>query len=166
MSGFAWWYQYKMGRRSAAFWGPTGVVLVQYAPEVDFVPLFPQKNSQNQDSSVPTLAIDGVEWWAGEPINITNSRGLVHVRHALVDDLSFDWAAPTTSRPKRWEFLLRFRDRDQHVTVAIDTESGQLFYVEGARIAQFIPHIGAAMRQKRDDWQKMVPRSPAPALHK
>ena len=156
MSGYAWWYQYKMGRRTSAFWGPAGVVLIQYAPQVEFVPLFPTRPDRpDQESVENSLNIGGVEFWLDEPLDVTHSRGLVHVRHALVDDLSIDWDA-TALESKQWDFLLRIRDGEQHVTVAIDTESGQLYYVEGSRLAQLIPNIAAAMRQKRDDWEKLA----------
>src|SRR6185436_17481722 len=84
MSGYAWWYQLQASRRSAEFWGTDAAVLIRYAPQVEFLKLRPQGTSN--DPAVESVAIRGVEFEAGAPVDITRSRGMVHARHALVDD--------------------------------------------------------------------------------
>jgi hypothetical protein len=151
MSGYAWWHQFQSGRRSAEFWGSAEAVRVRYAPHVEFRVLRPAEESASQEKY---LTILGVPYHVDEPVDVTQSRGLVHARHALVDDLSYDWNAsiPTNTN---WEFLLRFRDRDQLVTVAFDAEQGLICFVDQSRVNQFIPKIAAAFRQKRDEWKKL-----------
>jgi hypothetical protein len=156
MSGYAWWHQLQAGRRSAAFWGSDAAVLVRYAPEVEFISLRPK--SEDPESSPFTLMIDNLEYVLGQPLNITSSRGMVHVRHALIDDLSFDWDS-TADDTGQWEFLLRFRDGQRQATAAVDTKTGHIYFLDGLRVARFIPKIATAFQQKRDEWQKLA-RSP------
>jgi len=153
MAGYAWWHQREAGRLSAEFWGTESAIAVRYAPSVEFVPL--QTKVENADSTANVQVICGGEYVVGNAIDVTRTRGLVHARHALVDDLSYDWKAPT-DKEAHWEFLLRFRDQDHTVTAAIDAEQGLVCTVDQSRVQQLIPKIAAAFRQKRDEWRKLV----------
>ncbi len=156
MSGYAWWHQFQSGRRSAEFWGTAATIQVRYAPRVEFLRL--HRKGEIAEPARETLTIRGMEYIVGDPFDVTRSRGMVHARHALVDDLSFDWSsrAPETAN---WEFLLRFRDQGQPVTAAFDTERGLVCFVDQSRVNQFIPKIAAAFRQKRDEWMKLAERA-------
>jgi hypothetical protein len=156
MSGYAWWHQFQSGRQSAEFWGPAEAVLVRYAPRVEFLVL----RENGDEPAGETLTVLGTqEYEADEPIEVTGWRGMVHARHALVDDLSYDWNAPIPANAK-WEFLLRFRDRDRLVTVAFAPEQGLICFVDRSRVNSFIPKIADAFRQKRDEWLKLAAQRP------
>lgn len=151
MSSYAWWHQRQAGRQSAEFWGKPSTVLVRYAPQVEFLSLRPA----GADETGTILEIRGQRFLVGPSVDVTRSRGMVHARHALVDDLSFDWSATPSGRFE-WDFLLRFQDGNQQLVAAIDSEQGVVCNVNGSRVLQLIPKIAAAMRKKRDEWQQLL----------
>jgi hypothetical protein len=161
LAGYAWWHQRQAGRRSTAFWGTAGAMRVRFAPEVEFLPLVPADAAADPTAERSRLTIGEASYGVGEPVRLAGSRGLVHARHALLDDLSYDWqAAPTTEG--NWEFLLRFRDGSEPVTAAFDTERGWIHFVEQGRTLQLIPKIAAAFRQKGSDWHALATRATMP----
>ena len=153
LAGYAWWHQRQSGRMSTEFWGTQSALIVRYGPTVEFLPLQPKSTEQEDDSQANTQLICGREYQVGESVDITRTRGLVHARHALVDDRSYDWTAPKQKNGE-WEFLLRFRDKDRSVTAAFDAERGLVCVLDQSQIQQFIPKIATAFRQKRDEWRK------------
>jgi hypothetical protein len=150
LAGYAWWHHLQAGRRSAHFWGAPSAVQVRYAPQVEFLPLRPLDPTDEPLGKMVTIC--GTAYSVGDPVEVTGTRGLVHARHALVDDLSYAWSTKPADLGT-WEFLLRFRNAEQTVTVAFDTEQGRICYVEQSKLNQLIPKIALAFRQKRDEWR-------------
>jgi hypothetical protein len=85
---------------------------------------------------------------------VTGERGLVHARHALLEDASFEWdAAVKTSGD--YDMAARFRNGNGTTTVAFDFAHQQLAHVESGRTAKGAAKIMAG-------WQTFADRhSPA-----
>jgi hypothetical protein len=67
----SWWFRYNATHQAAKFWGPEAVRLIRDAPRV-------------------TLRSDDRE---DLPRDISQAHGLTHLRAALLEDRSYDWAA-------------------------------------------------------------------------
>jgi hypothetical protein len=67
----SWWFRYAATHRAAEFWGPTAVRLIRDAPRV-------------------TLRTDSTQ---DEPLDISDHKGITHLRNALLEDRSYDWTA-------------------------------------------------------------------------
>lgn len=148
MSGYAWWHQYRAGRQSAEFWGLPAMRTIKRAAVVEYIPLLPPTS---ESPELATIDLPGGSFRRGEPIDVSQSRGLIHARHALVDDLSYDWsdAGPAVVTGG---FLLRFQEQGAVVTAALDLEAGVVHFVERDRSARLVPHIAAGFRKKQADW--------------
>jgi len=81
----SWWYRYSATHRAAQFWGPQAATLIRDAPHV-------------------TLRSDAS---SDEPRDISEARGLTHLRNALLEDDSYDWSAAGPS-DTNWDSSLVF----------------------------------------------------------
>jgi hypothetical protein len=101
----AWWHQYQQGRRALEYWGAAGARLIRTAPEVELLQLAGAENAAATEN-----VIDRRE--------ITQARGLVHARQALISDPSFRWDEKPLATPD-WEYAIVFRDGRQEFTVLV-----------------------------------------------
>jgi hypothetical protein len=93
---FAIWFQWNQTRRCLGFYGPAVARSVQAAPRVELW----------------TLQVDatGRQVVAHDRLDVSDARGLVHLRRGLVEDANFAWqGAPVGRRPLReWDAALAF----------------------------------------------------------
>lgn len=116
----ALWYLRQQGRRALDFWGGEHAQRIMQSPRVE-VALW------------PTTPDAGAQAW----FDVSQARGLINLRRALLSDASFDWSAGTNADP-RWEYLLRFTDESgKHTTLCIS--------LSDARIAIVGPHRSVSM---------------------
>jgi hypothetical protein len=95
-AGVAWWNNLLHTQRALDFWGPEAAVLIRDAPHVTAFRLtFPAAGEDRSEGANHPL-VDPI---TGSPAavrvarDISLAKGLVHLRHALLDDRSFDWTA-------------------------------------------------------------------------
>ena len=81
-AGASWWFRYAATHRAVQFWGPDAARLIRDAPSVHLV-LLPAAEPRELVGEVP------IEF------DISHARGLTHLRHALLEDRSFDWSTPS-----------------------------------------------------------------------
>lgn len=96
LASFAVWFQWTQTRRCLAFFGPDVSEAIQGAPRVE----------------AWRLASSGAErrLLATSRTDVSQARGLVHLRHGLVEDSNYTWS-PTESgrRPVgSWDVALAF----------------------------------------------------------
>jgi hypothetical protein len=103
-AAFAWWRQYHLGRRSLEYWGAEGARLIRAAPQVELVKL----SGAAAEAPPNSLRRD-----------VSQARGLVHARQALISDASFLWGDKPSTTPA-WEYALVFRDGSREFTVLLD----------------------------------------------
>jgi hypothetical protein len=113
MSGGAWWYHYTQVRQAAEFWGTDGRLIVR-GSDVTFYEL-------GEPGSAPSDI-------AGRPISVTkdlsDERGLVHLRHVFYLDANFVWEErteePATATP--WRYAIRFGEGEVEAVVLLTAD--------------------------------------------
>jgi hypothetical protein len=78
----SWWFRYSATHRTVEFWGPEAAVLLRDAPHVAL-------RSYDQGTNTDVTSAKSTSH------DISNARGLVHLRTALLEDSSYDWSAKT-----------------------------------------------------------------------
>ena len=131
MGVYAWWHHWTQSRQVVAALGQVHANRIRRGQQVEF--------------------IDWTEGKTKKPERIDRLPGMIHVRHVLVEDYSYDW---TTKEPSSadWQFSIRFTDdRQQTTTLSFDVasrvvrldESGKMLLMTEAieRIAEVVNEI-------------------------
>lgn len=141
--------------------------LIRYAPQVEFLGLRPSATDSTESSAIESnrWTIHGRAYSAETTTDISQAPGLVHARHALVDDASFEWGRPRADCEANWEFALRFGDGRRQVTVAFDTHCGLVWWVEGQKQIGLMPATASAFRNKQNDWRHASPAIGGPRVN-
>jgi hypothetical protein len=84
----SWWFRYEATHQAAQFWGPDAARLIRDAPQAT---LYNEPFASVASLAPDTAAIQGVI--DKSAIDISDARGLVHLRNALLEDHSFTWPA-------------------------------------------------------------------------
>jgi hypothetical protein len=119
LASFAIWFQWRQTRRCLAFFGPDVAAAIQASPRVEAWRVGPH------DSPGRLLARSRAD--------LSRSRGLVHLRHGLVEDANYDWSAPPPPRPTAaWDVALAFFDAEAatpRAILAFDLDGGGMTVV-------------------------------------
>ncbi len=113
----SWYFRYNATHRAAKFWGPEAATLIRDAPQVT---LFRKPSGE-----VIRLARNDPKpaSFDGSARDISHAHGLVHLRTALLEDRSFEWAVTTESSPKQDSdisyWVLSFYDPENGKTALI-----------------------------------------------
>ncbi len=104
-AGISWYFRYSATHRAARFWNTGSAVLIRDAPQV-------------------TLHRMPATDEAKSSIDISQGRGLMHLRNALLEDHNFVWpeldqAEIAVNEPLDWKWILEFRDPTSNKVVAI-----------------------------------------------
>jgi hypothetical protein len=151
LGGYAWWHAYHRGHRSLDQWGSRAAVLIRYAPVVELWELNPQSD---QRDDVSDLVIEGQAYAVLSKVDISKVRGLVHARHALVEDASFIWDEEPEKRAGEWTIALHFVGPAGETTVAFNTVNGQLLELAAQHPPQLRlqPQLVNAYIEKSAQW--------------
>ena len=102
LAGASWWFRYSATNQAARYWGPEGSQLIRDAQNVFLQPSPPE---------------------TGPLVDISQARGITHLRNALLEDRSFNWASKTIGEAEL-EWVLIFRDSEtgkfMHIGIADD----------------------------------------------
>jgi hypothetical protein len=150
MSGYAWWSAYQRGRLSLATWGSEAALQIRYADRVELWQLAPPGTVEKNPN---TLTIEGQLYAITKKSDISQVPGLVHARHALVEDTSFVWqpSAGGEGEP-RWQFALHFTDSEHTSTIVFDTELGQIRLLDSERSAKLQPELIGVFAERSRRW--------------
>ena len=149
MGAYGWWHNFQQGRKSLRFWGSDAAVMIRFAPEVQLLVLQDRADSGRASE---TLEIGNRQLAIAEQFDITRIPGLVHARHALVEDASFCWPAGDGTCEPRWQFALRFIRDDRQATVAFDPCCDRVMLVGRTGTAQVLAERMDAFDRKQLDW--------------
>jgi hypothetical protein len=140
LASYAVWFHFQQGRRCLRLWGAEAANTIRHAPRVELLVFNPPESSGPSDTLAPphgSLSIIDLE----RAIDITRQPGLVHARHALIMDSSFEWpdTLPVASHPATqpldddppaegsadsdlatWGFALVFDSAQRRVTLLFD----------------------------------------------
>ena len=127
MAGGAWWYHYTESRRAAEFWGADAVALLVGSSDVTLLEL----------GEPSTEGVVGRA--AKQKFDLTEKKGLVHLRHSLTYDADFAWdqrRREPLADGADWTFAMRFNKGQRELVV--------LFTRDFARIGRVVDADGAA----------------------
>ena len=155
MASYTCWHHYRKGYHALRMWGPESATLIRHAQQVRLLKLAAGSGSREENQSKPgKLRIGEEDFTVVETLDISTIRGLVHARHTLIVDRSFDWDRNVASVPGNWDFALEFSEQDQQVTLVfalqerllhnLNTGKQQAMNETLERIAEFLePQLGA-----------------------
>ena len=149
MGAYGWWHNFRQGQQSLQFWGSDAAVLIRFAPDVQLLLLDPVPDSNRR---LETLDIGQRRLAVIQRVEISQVPGLVHARHALIEDASFDWSTTRLPDQPNWQFALRFLRKKQQVTVAFDTNCNRVALVGQTPNAKLLAERMEAFDRRRNDW--------------
>lgn len=146
MAAFAWWWNRQQGRQALEFWGKDSALAIRDGQKVELLRLRP-KNGRLLDMKDPVIV---------ETKDISGAQGLIHARHSLLQDASFDWSAKPAGlshfETKKDAFAVRFTRQEVATTIVfIDLPSGWIFHSESGREIILNP-------KTRSGWQLFISR--------
>jgi len=170
LSGYAWWHQYWAGRRCHLFLGTEAVKLLRLAPHVELLRLEPESTvAGNPSAGNPSqpegiLRIGGATVLIASRVDITGVPGLLHARHALLQDVNYRWDAAPTGCDGQWSFALRFAQGAESVIVAFDPGCNRIGLEGTDRIEPFLPELMRTFAEKSVEWETRAqgPRQATP----
>jgi hypothetical protein len=155
LSSYAWWHQFHQGRRCREFFGTKAVQLIRLAPEVELLRL-EKKSATASDSSPPLgiLRIGSDTVLISRHVDITETPGLLHARHALLQDLNYQWDTTHADCVSQWSFALRFVEDREDVIIAFDTQCNRIGLNGIERTGPILPELMRTFAKKSDEWEK------------
>jgi len=153
LSGYAWWHQFQQSRRCREFLGTETVKLVRLAPRVTLLRLEPMSaDAENEELPSATVQIGDVTLAISKSVEITGVPGLLHARHALLQDMNYRWGPPTRCLG-HWEFALKFEQDGDAATVAFDPKCSRIGQEGTNRLGLFSPDLMRTFTEKTDEWE-------------
>jgi len=102
----SWVFRYYATHRIGQFWGPTSTRLIRDAPQV----------------TLRRVAYGSGDHPTSEVFDMSQARGLAHLRNALLENQSFNWTVSDTLHPSA-NWYLEFRDpSNEQVNVAFTAD--------------------------------------------
>jgi hypothetical protein len=142
-ASFALYWNMSRSRRALAFWGPDAVRRIQKSDRVEILPLEMLTDEPSLDSVRFDLA------GRQRVIDVTKARGLIHARHALTTDASYEPGEPTKLQPGSWTHAVRFTD--QRGTTVLLLGGQRVGNLQGQQELKLIPKVA-------DGWRSFVER--------
>lgn len=146
MGAFAVWTHYQRGRQSLAFWGSETANLIRHAPQVEYFRL--SRSSEPPVDAAESLEIDGKKFWIERRLDVSQTPGLVHARHAFITDDGYNWKETVASDVDvNWQNGLRFTDGERSAVVLLDY-AGLMIQQRGAsRRARMIEPLAKSEKE-------------------
>jgi hypothetical protein len=156
-AGFAAWWQFNRTKRCLEFYGSEGASLVRTAPQVALLELIPVPDSDPErlsPTASPLITIAQQQFAVVRQVDLSQAKGLIHARHSVLDDNSFQWDRPSPASPPQVRYAVRFSRQPESITLAFDFASRQLYAIDRKRQATLIPKVAAG-------WQTFLERQTA-----
>lgn len=128
LAAFALWFNIQRGQRSLAFWGREAAQRIQQARQVELLWLAP---ATEDAADGERLTIGGATYRVTRRQDISQARGLIHARTALLDDHSYVWNRQASGG--QYELAARFIADGGATTVAFDFQRRLIAHVEAGR---------------------------------
>ena len=147
-------YRRSTSRPVIAWWGIEAVELVRTAPEAELLVLVlvPRSDAATDRRE---LADDGLRtigatvYRVDRRIALSSRPGVVHLRHALLEAVTYRFQEQPPDRPE-FRYALRFRDGDRHVEFLFDPERAVMADGEGGHQV-VLGAVGERIRKYLDE---------------
>ena len=84
--------------------------------------------------------------------DISQARGLVHLRHALVQDESYEWNVPPASADEfAWRHALRLERGDSRAVIAFDLDRQRAALAGSEQAVALSPRLANGLKTFFDD---------------
>lgn len=193
MAGFALWWNWGQGRRSLEFWGTEGGLAIRDATHVQISKL--KTTAINESTEISkfveashmqprqsktatdkkgainieaTIVTDVQLREVLETKDVTDAHGLVHARHAFLEDASFKWDDSVSYFGPNWQYAVRFQSRGSETIVLLDLKTSVVGANDQKRAARLSPKTASGWkvfisRYFPDEDPMALPSSPAKA---
>lgn len=111
----SWSYRYGATHESTQFWGREAASLIARPSEVEF---FSLELADSAEGSGQSLDL-GRPYLTTQLREITQQRGMVHFRHALMTDGNYDWASEPEPSKIDWRWGMKFHDEQTQALVVL-----------------------------------------------
>ncbi len=155
-ASFALWWNISRARRSLEFWGKDSVRLIQHAKHVELLTLLSDASLNDADGEISTLKYGVQRLQITQRRDISHARGLIHARHSLTDDGSFEWQTVGISSQQKWTHAVQFVEGNSNVWILFDLPNRRLANYNAGREITVIPKIS-------EGWQTFIDKQPAEA---
>jgi hypothetical protein len=120
LGAVSWWYRYETAHRVTQFWGPEAAELIEERSNVLGLMLeaVPEGDPTTEDAGT---IFDHRRYSTPLRVNLTNARGMVHLRHALMTDSSYLWIKQPVA-PSSWRCALKFHKNNRYVFVLLNED--------------------------------------------
>jgi len=126
---FAIWFNHQATYRTTSRFGSHTVGLIAHACDVELLELS-DKDPQVMGDVHEMLNIDGKRLRVVGTRDVSEARGLIHARHALRQDASFDWHGSRRDCDPAWRYALRFHENDETSTLAFDFSCSRIYVLD------------------------------------
>ena len=141
---FAWWHRYQQSSRVLELWGSRAIVLARDARQVELLGL--AEPSEPAETDEAAKLSERVPLEVVQRTDISDARGLIHARHALIDNANFAWDAPNECTPV-YEHAIRFTSGDAVATFLLDLDCRRIYLLEADRGATITPFAATALKK-------------------
>jgi len=111
----SWLYRYGATHQSTRFWGSEAASLIARPSEAEF---FRLELADSVGESGKRLDL-GRHYSTTLIREITQERGMVHFRHALMTDGNYEWASEPEPSKIDWRWGMRFHDKQTQALVVL-----------------------------------------------
>ena len=138
-SAAALWHHRQKTHRALDLWGTQGSLLIEHAPEVT---LFRMEELHGEAASAgkATVRVANRDFVLTDAHDMEGAAGFSHVRWGLCQDSSYAWDKDCDACDNpRWDYAIRFVDRDRRIIIALDTQYGLVTEVGSDRCTSISP---------------------------
>jgi len=143
-TGFGIWFKRQMTYQVLELLGPGAVQRVALPTHVDYLELQASTGSGTANHG-ETLTLPDIQIDVTRRLDISGAAGLIHLKHALLQDASYEWHASTDGSPT-WRHALQFMDDQDRTTFLIDLDQRQVMILERGRRAVLGTKINAGLK--------------------
>jgi hypothetical protein len=145
---FALIWNMSRSRRALTFWGPEAMRRIQMSDRVEILPLAATSDGGASEDA-ETFSVAGQTLIATGRFDVTKARGLLHARHSLSNDVSYEPDDPVPLRPESWSHAIRFTDGQGSTVLLLGGQ--RIGDLQTKREMKLIPKVA-------DGWQTFVER--------
>ena len=155
-------FHFRQGRRCIERFGAPVANLIRHAPRVELLTIRANptgvEEGQNPVLETPldempldetrgadTISIDGANWPLQSQLDVTSRMGLVHARHALIMDGTYDWTRNVEGITPEWSAGMVFTNGDRQTSVFFDFKQRVVLVTPGKILVSLTPTAAEAI---------------------
>ncbi len=118
LASFAWWHRWQRSQMVLTNWGSEAADAIRTGEKVELFRV--GRAHRIVGAEAEEITIGNHTYLLFDRRDITNSAGLIHARHHLLQEKGFGWDAGDAEGEPTWDFVLRFSKGQSVATMAVD----------------------------------------------